>query len=256
MDTVKSKIKIADNLIYPETSADMVKYSDTTLKDAFDNYTPFEMSDFGKGLSRSSSLAELCRKMHINYFFAKDLIDNVVWNIVGAPETENQKLHATNNNYIWRAFTLGAYSSVCEFDLTCADPNKVIFQFFDNVAWVQTAAVTRHWVRLATDSDGQLCFRYIYQSKNNGNVAWNSAVTAQDIPVGYANTQKHINLTYIASNPGEWRIFFNNSTSYQTFNYTMATRSWRVYLGYTADCTIDNFSLYYNGDKISELDFD
>ena len=115
---VKSKIKIADNLIYPETSADMVKYSDTTLKDAFDNYTPFEMSDFGKSLSRSSSLAEACRKMHINYFFAKDLIDNVVWNVVGAPETVNQKLHATNGNYIWRTLNLGAYDFECDFDLS------------------------------------------------------------------------------------------------------------------------------------------
>ena len=48
MDTVKSAIKIGNNLIYPETSADMVIYSDTTLKNMFDNYTPFAMSDFGK----------------------------------------------------------------------------------------------------------------------------------------------------------------------------------------------------------------
>ena len=249
MDTVKSAIKIGNNLIYPETSADMVIYSDTTLKNMFDNYTPFEMSDFGKSLSRSSSLAEACRKMHINYFFAKDLIDNIVWNVTGNPETVNQKLHATNGNYIRRTLNLGAYDMECEFDLTCADTNKTAFQFFDNVA--AGANNVRHWIKLATDSDGQLCF--IYQNQRYGS-AWGAVVTGANIAVGYANTQKHIKIVFDKANTF-WEIYLNGSYI-DGFTYAMATRNWLIYLGTSADCTIDNFKLTYNSSVISELDFD
>ena len=190
--------------------------------------------------------------MHINYFFAKDLIDNVVWNVVGAPATENQKLHATNGNYIWRAFTLGAYDMQCDFDLFCTDPNKVAFMFFDNVTAPSSGATTyRHWVRLMPDSNGQLCCKYQYQKF--GMYQTDSVVTGANLELGYTSSAgTHIKITYFDT--GEWRVEFGGGLA--SFNYTMATRSWRVYLGNTADCTIDNFKLIYNGDKISELDFD
>lgn len=252
MDTLNSQIFLDDKLILPQSIAENIIYSDTTLKNAFDNYNPITMTNFGKNICKCSSLADVCRLFHLNYFFAKDIIDNVVWNISGNPTVDNQKLHSTANNYIYRTFALGAYDLEINLDLTCSDSDKVIFQIFDNLSPVNGAV--RHWLRLATDSDGQVYFRYLYQTTGTNQYWSDPVVTAANILLGNCSSQQHIKFGFNKSG-GYWNAGLGGYYAY-AFDYNMAARNWIVYLGFTADCYIDNFSLSYNSNIISELDFD
>ena len=257
MDTLNSQIFLDDNLILPESIADNIIYSDTTLKNAFDNYNPITMSNFGKNICKCSSLADVCRLFHINYFFAKDIIDNVVWNITGNPTVDNQKLHSTNANYIYRTFALGAYDLEINLDLTCSDSDKVIFQIFDNTT-ATGGGVYRHRIKLVTDSNGIVYFRYTTQQDyhtGSGVIGWYSENTVKNISVGDCSTKKHIKIFYHKLD-NSWSIYLNGSLIQDYFTYNMSARSWLVYLGLTADCTFDNFKLTYNSNIISELDFD
>ena len=244
MDTLDSQIILDDHLIHPKTKAENVIYSDTTLKNAFDNYSPITMSNFGKKIIKCNNLADLSR-------LAKDNIDYVIWSVNGYPSVDNLKLHCSENNYIYRNFTLGAADLTCEFDLSCSDPNKIVFHFDNNQAAVSTANVYRYWIRLATNADGILCAQYISRFCNKG--AWANPVINQDVEIGDCSTQTHIKIIYETAD-NKWAFYLNGSSK-GLITYTMATRSWGVYLGYTADCIFDNFTLTYDSNIISQLDF-
>ena len=237
MDTFNSQIILDDKLILPQSIAENIIYSDTTLKNAFDNYSPITMSNFGKNICKCSSLADVCRLFHINYFFAKDIIDNVVWNITGNPTVDNQKLHSTNGNYIYRPLALGAYDLICEFDLTCSDINKVAFQFLDGFS----------------PSNGNLIIYHYSRSYTYG--AWNSDYKYYaNAVLGSCSNQNHVKITFDKTN-NYWQIYLGGSLRYD-YTAGMSSRNWRVCLGTSADCYIDNFSLTYNSNIISELNFD
>ena len=252
MDTLNSQIFLDDKLILPQSKADNIIYSDTTLKNAFDNYNPITMSNFGKNICKCSSLADVCRLFHLNYFFAKDIADNVVWNIAGNPTVDNQKLHSSNANYIYRTLALGSYDLSCEFDLASSDlGNKIVFQFFDGFS--PSHGSTYYRIQLRLNADGELTLYAFSNSYTYG--AWNSDYKyfANNIVLGKFSSA-HVKFSYTKSS-NSWSVYLNNSLK-SSFTLNMPARNWGVYLGLTADCYIDNFSLSYNSNIISELDFD
>lgn len=256
-----AQIIFNDETVHPETTTDLILHGNSNVKDVLDNFRAVPMSDFGKKLADAPSLAEVCRLMHHNYTFAKDLVDSVEWKIVGNPSVDNDQLHVSNGNYIWRTLKLGAYTFDVDFDISCTDSNKIIFQLYDNITTAAANAV-RHWYRLLITADGYLQFRYITQSAVTnagaaGNYWWDSAVTKLTKTFDFKTDEpSHITLRFDKSdstagvkvNGGSWD--WTNASSVPVSN-----KSWRVYLGNTADALIDNFVLTNDSTVVSNLDF-
>ncbi len=265
---MNTQIYIEDNLIHPETTTDLIIHNNSNAKDILDKNT----SDFGRKILNAQSFAEVCRLLHHNYTFAKDSIDEVEWTITGAPSADSthaktgSALHATNGNYIYRKLNFGGDSSfTVEFDCYCNEANKIFFQIFDNTALpadnVKTAA-TRRWYRLTTDANGYVGARYVYQISRDYNSSaayqwdWgNAAVTDNTLESNFKlNSVKHIKIEYTHTNQ-IFKVYVDGS-SLGDLDRSVANKNWLVYLGYTAECWIDNFAMTFNGVDISALDFE
>ena len=258
MDT---QIIFNDETVHPETTTDLILHGNSNVKDVLDNFRAVPMSDFGKKLADAASLAEVCRLIHQNYTFAKDSVDNVEWKIVGNPSIDNDQLHVSNSKYIWRTLKLGAYTFDVDFDINCNDSNKIIFQLFDNTALPTSGyayGTYRHWYRLLISSDGYLQFKYIYQvSTYNNGYTWGATTQSLTKTFDYKVADAyHITLRFDKSdstaglkvNGGSWNWTDANSVP-------VSNKSWRVYLGYSADALIDNFVLTNDSTVVSKLDF-
>lgn len=257
---MNTQIIFNGDILHAETTTDLILHGNSTAKDILDNFNAVPMSAFGQKLAGADSLAEVCRLMHHNYSFAKDIIDEVEWKIVGTPSVDNDKLHVSNGNYIWRSLKLGADTFYIDFDIVCSDSDKIIFQLYDNTASPTSGTAVRHWYRLIVNSDGNLQFNYLTKSGvyNGGHWAWDSAFTTRlthdsGFPVSNAN---HINLCFDKSDSSIGLAVNGGAYSWSDPDTCpVLNKSWRVYLGNTADALIDNFILTNNDVVVSQLDF-
>lgn len=256
---MNTQIIFNGDTLHAETTTDLILHGNSTAKDILDNFNAVPMSTFGQKLAGADSLAEVCRLMHHNYSFAKDAVDEVEWKIVGSPSVDNGKLHVSNGNYIWRSLKLGADTFFVDFDIVCSDSNKIIFQLYDNTAVPSTGTAVRHLYRLLVNSDGNIQFNYITQSGSYHGLTWrwDSAVTRlthdSGFPVSNAN---HIVLWFDKTDSSIGVSVNGGSYSWSDPNTCpISNKTWRVYLGNTADALIDNFILTNNDVVVSQLDF-
>lgn len=267
------QIYVDDKLIHPQTRTDLIIHGNTTAKDILDNASPVVASAFGHKILNAQSFAEVCRLLHHNYTFAEDTVDGVKWTIIGAPSADSTHaatgtaLHATNGNYIYRKLNFGADDFNIEFDLYCDDINKIFFQIFDNTALPATntpTAARRNWYRLCVDNNGYLNFKYIYQISRDYNSSaayyqwdWgNAAVTSVNISSNkiLAGSITHIKIAY--THTLQRFYIYADGQFLLDGGVAVASKNWLVYLGYSADCYIDNFSMDFVGVDLSGLDFE
>lgn len=260
-----------DETVHPETITDLILHGDSTAKDILDNFQGVPMSEFGQKLATAASFAEVCRLMHHNYTFAKDLTDSVEWNINGAPVKDSTHaaaataLHTSNQNYIWRPLKFGDTNFTVEFDAYCTDlntdPNRNFFRIYDNIAKA-TAGAVRHYYILYINDNNQVEFRYLIQNAvtnagAGGSYWWGALVEkAAAYPQKSLNSVKHIKLTCDKSNNRFGVSVDNSSFVYTDSGSTpIANKTWQIWLGGTAEAWIDNFKFTNNSTVVSELDF-
>ena len=259
---MNTQIIFNGDTIHPETDTNIILHGNSTVKDILDNFHPVTMSAFGQKLVNAPSLAEVARLIHHNYSFAKDMIDNVEWKIVGNPSADSthaktgSALHTTNNNYIYRTLKLGAYTFYCDFDLFCTDAGKILFQIYDNTA--AGSGVTRHFYRLFIDEDGYLQFKYQTQTSDTGTWAWKSIITQLTKTFSFkVDSVKHIWLRFDKEDSSVGVSVDGYNWDWSDPNTVpISNKSWYVYLGVTAEAWIDNFKLTNNDVVVSQLDFE
>ena len=266
---MNNRIIFNGETVHPETDTNIILHGDSTVKDILDNFSAVPMSAFGEQLANAASLAEVARLIHQNYSFAKDMIDNVEWKIVGSPSVDNTHaktgtaLHTSNGNYIYRTLKFGADTVVFDFDLFCTDAGKILFQIYDNTATPSpiTTVVYRNWYRLLINSDGCLQFKYLWQQHNNvagSGWMWQPVTTKLTKNFSFTvDSVKHIALCFDKSDNsigvqvdgGNWSWSAENTVP-------ISNKTWYVYLGNTAEAWFDNFTLTNNDVVVSQLDFE
>lgn len=267
---MNTQIIFNGDTIHTETNTNIILHGNSTVKDKLDNFQPVTMSAFGEQLANAPSLAEVCRLMHHNYTFAKDMVDGVEWKIVGNPSADSthaatgSALHTSNGNYIYRVLNLGSASVRVDFDLFCTDAGKILFRIIDQSTAAANGA-TRPDYRFSVNSDGFFTAQYYLQTAsqkawpNQGSYEWkNAAVLKSALTLSFKlNSVKSVFLLFNYQDK-TLKVGLDGVTvvSSDVNAFPMPNKKYQIRLGNTAEAWIDNFSLTYGSNVFSQLDFD